>query len=67
MKLAANHKCGVLKGAASMYALGSPSNIGLRQKQGILTEGEMLSTVDPLIKVACFVKKVNNIFNIKRS
>jgi hypothetical protein len=35
--------------------------------QGILTKGERLSTVDLLIKVACFVKEVNNIFNIKRS
>jgi hypothetical protein len=26
---------------------------------------EKLSTVDLLIKVACFLKKVNNIFNIK--
>jgi hypothetical protein len=26
-----------------------------------------LSTVDLLIKVACFVKKENNIFNIKRA
>jgi hypothetical protein len=26
-----------------------------------------LSTVDLLIKVACFVKKENNIFNIKMS
>jgi hypothetical protein len=29
--------------------------------------GERLSTVDLLIKVTCFVKNVNNIFNIKRS
>jgi hypothetical protein len=29
--------------------------------------GGRLSTVDQLIKVACFVKKVNNIFNIKRN
>jgi hypothetical protein len=27
-------------------------------KQGILTEGGRLSTVDLLIKVACFVKKL---------
>jgi hypothetical protein len=33
---------------------------------GILTEGEgRLSTVYLLFKVACFVTKVNNIFNIK--
>jgi hypothetical protein len=35
--------------------------------QGILTEGKRLSTVDLLIKVACFEANVNNIFNIKRS
>jgi hypothetical protein len=29
--------------------------------QGILTEGGRLSTVDLLVKVACFVKKENNI------
>jgi hypothetical protein len=29
--------------------------------QGILTEGGRLGTVDHLIKVVCFVKKVNNI------
>ncbi len=28
---------------------------------------ERLSTVDLLIKVACFVKKVNNILNIETS
>jgi hypothetical protein len=33
--------------------------------QGILTEGERLSTGDLLIKVACFVKIVNNFLNIK--
>jgi hypothetical protein len=36
-------------------------------QQGILTERERLSTADLLMKVTCFVKKVNNIFNIKRS
>jgi hypothetical protein len=37
--------------------------------QGILTwgGGGRLSTVDLLIKVACFVKEVNKIFNLKRS
>ncbi len=36
-------------------------------QQGIPTEGEgRLSTIDLLIKVSCFVKKVNNIFNTKR-
>jgi hypothetical protein len=34
--------------------------------QGILLRGR-LSMVDLLIKAACFVKNVNNIFNIKRS
>jgi hypothetical protein len=34
-------------------------------EQGILTDGGRLSTVDVLIKVACYVKKENNIFNIK--
>ncbi len=29
--------------------------------------GGKFSTVDLLIKVACYVKKVNNILNIKRS
>ncbi len=36
----------------------NPGNTNLRGK---------LSTVDLLIKVACFVTKVNDIFNIKRS
>ncbi len=35
------------------------------QRQGILTKGGRLSTVALLIEVACFVKMVNNIFNIK--
>jgi hypothetical protein len=34
--------------------------------QGTLTEGR-ISTTDLLIKVACFVKEANNIFNIKSS
>jgi hypothetical protein len=34
-----------------------------RANQGILTEGGRLSTADLLIEVACFVTKVNNIFN----
>jgi hypothetical protein len=34
-------------------------------EQGILTDGARPSTVDVLIKVACYVKKENNIFNIK--
>jgi hypothetical protein len=33
--------------------------------QGTLTEGEVSGADDLLIKVACFVGKVNNIFNIK--
>ncbi len=44
-----------------------PANI--RLGQGILTKGEgggRLSTIDLLIKVPCFVKEVNNIFNIKK-
>ncbi len=36
-------------------------------QQGMLTEGEDSSTVDLLIKLASFIKKVNNIFNIKMS
>jgi len=36
-------------------------------KPGNTNWGGRLSTVDLLIKVACFVKKVNNIFNVKRS
>jgi hypothetical protein len=35
--------------------------------QGTLTEGEGSVSVDLLIKVACFVKKVNNVYNIKSS
>ncbi len=35
--------------------------------QGILANGVRLSTVDLLIKVACFVKKGDNIYNLKRS
>jgi hypothetical protein len=36
------------------------------QNQGTLTEGEGgLSTVDLLVKVACFVKKVKDIFSTK--
>jgi hypothetical protein len=34
--------------------------------QGILTEGE-LSTIDLIMKVACFAKNVNNVINIKRA
>jgi hypothetical protein len=33
--------------------------------QAILTKGRV-GTVDLLIKVACFVKEFNNIFNIKK-
>jgi hypothetical protein len=33
--------------------------------QGVLPERERLSTFQLLIKVACFVTKVNNIFNVK--
>jgi hypothetical protein len=35
--------------------------------QGILTERGMLSTIDLLNEVACFVQNVNDIFNMKRS
>jgi hypothetical protein len=43
-----------------------------KQQQGILTEGEDsvqlgFRTIDLLIKVANFVEKVNNNFNIKRA
>ncbi len=34
---------------------------------GNTNRGESLSTVDLLIKVACVGKKINNIFNVKRS
>jgi hypothetical protein len=34
-------------------------------KAGNTIIGGRLSTVDLLIKVACFVKNVNNVFNIK--
>jgi hypothetical protein len=34
-------------------------------KAGNTNVGERFSTVDLLIKVACFVKNVNNTFNIK--
>jgi hypothetical protein len=36
-------------------------------KPGNANWGGRLSTVDLLIKVACFVKEVNNIFDIKRA
>ncbi len=36
-------------------------------KAGNTIIGGRLSTVDLLIKVACFVKNVNNIFNIKEA
>ncbi len=36
-------------------------------KPGNTNGGGRLSTADLLIKVACFVKKENNIFNIKMS
>jgi len=35
--------------------------------QGTLTEMEGSGTVDLLIKIACFVTKVNSVFNIKMS
>ncbi len=38
-----------------------------RVKPGNTNRRGRLSTIDLLIEVACFVKKVNNIFNIKRS
>ncbi len=50
------------------------SNWRMKQLSNVMTIdpantnwGGMLSTVDPLIKVACFVKKENNIFHIKMS
>jgi len=36
-------------------------------KPGNTNRGGRLNTVDLLIKVACFVQRVNNIFNIKRA
>ena len=39
------------------------SSMGLFM-QGLLTEGEKLSTVALLIKVACFVTKVNHFWNL---
>jgi hypothetical protein len=36
-------------------------------QQGMLTERGRLSTVDLLIKMACFVKKDTNTFNLKTS
>ncbi len=39
----------------------------LLYKSGKTNTRGRLSTADLLIKVSCFVKKVNNIFNIKRS
>jgi len=35
--------------------------------QGILSEKGRLSTVNLLLKAACFVKKENHIFNLKTS
>ncbi len=49
------------------------STFCLKQQQqqlalpGRSNRGGRISTVDLLIKVACFVKKVNNIFNVKMS
>jgi hypothetical protein len=37
------------------------------KNQGILAKRGRLSTIDLFIKVACFVKKENNIINIKRN
>jgi len=37
----------------------------MRLKAGKTYCGGRLSTVDLLIKVACFVQNVNNIFNVK--
>jgi len=34
--------------------------------QGILTDGAKFRTVYLLLNLACFVKKLNNIFNIKK-
>ncbi len=39
----------------------------LNPNSGNTNRVEKLSTVDPVIRVACFVKKENNIFNIKMS
>ncbi len=36
-------------------------------EQGILTKKGRLSTIDLLMKVTCFVKKVDNIFKEKRA
>ncbi len=41
------------------------SNLILRSKDANFRE--KLSTIDLIVKVGCFVKKVNNIFNIKSS
>ncbi len=35
--------------------------------QGTLTEGGRPSTYDLLVKIACFVKKGKNIYNLKMS
>jgi hypothetical protein len=43
----------------------SATNSKNSPQQGIPTEGGRLNTVDLLIKVACFVKKENDIFNKK--
>jgi hypothetical protein len=40
-------------------------NKPIRPRRG--KERGRLNTVDLLVKVACFVRKVNNIFKIKRS
>jgi len=41
------------------------SNLILRSEDANFRE--KLSTIDLIVKVGCFVKKVNNIFNIKSS
>ena len=43
------------------------TTLWVEPNQGIPTEGGRLSTVDLLIKTACFVTKVSNIFSIKSS
>ncbi len=54
-----------------MEALGYFTNFEKNYKDipqaGNTILGGRLSTVDLLINVACFVKKVNDIFNLKRN
>jgi hypothetical protein len=58
-----------LKGGLMSFVLVLKLNVQLFDvfEAGNTDKGRRLSTVDPLINLACFVRKENNIFNIKMS